>query len=161
MKRALIIAVSSLLLAACQKLDDGNATQDSPAPESVGTYIYDGTEYPVHTAVNISNGNTLMVMISPLGEDDPKTTYAIIGINPSLEGKEIDVETAWNNDDYYFRYEDPVKYYSEYRKLRSGTICIKRTGGTDDTFRIKADVILPDGTDFRFEYSGKIASATL
>ena len=59
------------------------------------------------------------------------------------------------------RYEDPIKYYSEYRKLKEGTICIKRLGGSEDTFDIKADVTLPDGVDFRFEYHGKIASATL
>ena len=103
----------------------------------------------------------MMVKISPLRNDEKQTTYAVIGINTALEGMEIDVETAWNNDDYYFIYEDPVKYYSEHRRLTDGNIYMKRTGGTEDTFDIEAELTLPDGTAFSFSYSGKISPATL
>lgn len=66
-------------------------------------------------------------------------------------GEEINVDTAWHNDDYYFRYEDPVMYYSEYRKLKSGTICIKKASNAKNIFSLKADIILPDGKDFKVE----------
>ena len=97
------------------------------------------------------NGNSIMIRVSPLKDLKKQTTYAIIGINSSLEGKEINVGNAWHNDDYYFRYEDPVRYYSEYRKLHSGSIFIQRKGMSENTFDIKADLILPDGTDFSLE----------
>ena len=105
---------------------------------------------------------SIMIRISPLLKPiEDQTTYIVMGINAALEGETINVGTAWNNDDYYFQYEDPVYYYSVYRKLQSGTIRIERSGSSKDTFDISVDVVLPDGTDFSFEYQGQIASATL
>ena len=46
--------------------------------------------------------------------------------------------------------EDPVMYYSQYRHLSSGTIMIEKTG--DGAYRVVADVVLPDGKTFKFEY---------
>ena len=130
--------------------------------EPIGTYVFDGEEFPVHTAVYASNDVSIMIRISPLLKPiEDQTTYIVMGINTALEGETIDVGTAWNNDDYYFLYEDPVYYYSVYRKLQSGTIRIERSGASKDTFDISVDVVLPDGTDFSFEYQGQIASATL
>lgn len=164
---AYIIAVMSLFLAGCEKQNEDNIPDKpqeevpAPAPVPIASYTYDGREYPVHTALYSDDGNIILMTISPLQPGERMSTYAFIGINAALEGHEIDIKTAWSNDDYYFRYEDPIKYYSEYRELREGTICMKRLGGSEDTFDIKVDVTLPDGVDFRFEYKGKIASATL
>lgn len=160
MKR-LAILMTILSLACCQKQENENNLPEENGPEPIGTYIYNSKEYPVFTAVGSADENTITVVISPLQPDEDISTYALIGINSTLEGQVIDVENAWNNDDYYFRYEDPVKYYSEYRKLQSGTIYIKRTGNSQEVYDIKADIKLPDGTDFKFEFNGKIASATL
>lgn len=157
MKKILyIILAATMALASCGKMGNG---EEGQAAESIGTYIFDGEEFPVHTAVYASNDVSLMIRISPLDQDTEQTTYAVIGIHSSLEGETIDVGTAWNNDDYYFQYEDPVRYYSVYRKLKSGSIMIDRKG--NDIFDVKADIVLPDGTDFSFEYLGPIASATL
>ena len=160
MKR-IVILMTILSLACCQKQENENNLPEENGPEQIATYIYNGKEYPVFTAVGSADENTITVVISPLQPDEDISTYALIGINSTLEGQVIDVENAWNNDDYYFRYEDPVKYYSEYRKLQSGTIYIKRTGNSQEVYDVKADIILPDGTDFKFEFNGKIASATL
>ena len=149
----------TVILSGCSK-PDGDKTQEGPVNEPIGIYIYDGEEYPVHSAVYASTDNSIVVRISPFRPDEKQTTYAIIGINRALEGKMIDVETAWNNDDYYFRYEDPVKYYSEYRSMQSGTIYMKMTGDSPANFSINVDLVLPDGTDFIFEYHGTIDSAT-
>ncbi|MBE6218285.1 MAG: hypothetical protein E7124_09650 [Bacteroidales bacterium] len=160
MKKLINIAVASLLLGcmfSCQKSDE-----EPTAAEPIGTYVFKGEECPVHSAIYASNNVSLMIRISPLLKPiEEQTTYAIIGINTALEGETIDVGNAWNNDDYYFRYEDPVYYYSVYRKLQSGTIRIQRTGADKDIFDISVDVVLPDGTDFSFEYRGPITSATL
>lgn len=143
-----------ILLVSCEK-ENGNNEDREASP--IGTYIFDGDEYPVHSISYIADDNVIAIMISPLADGETKSTYAVIGINSSLEGTDIDIERAWHNDDYYFVYEDPVRYYSQYRKLKSGSLYIKRTG---DNIEISADLILPDGTDFQFEYSGT-ASATL
>lgn len=169
MKKLLyILSASVLLFAGCEKTADPQhqpkpepdpeqqqpeqqePENEDPAAEAIGKYIYDGKEYPINSAFYADGGNTIMLRISPL-KTAQSTTYAIIGINASLEGNEINVETAWNNDDYYFRYEDPVMYYSEYRKPLSGTICINRASNTKNIFTLKADIILPDGKDFKVE----------
>lgn len=133
-----------------QQPEQQKPEKEDPAAEAIGKYIYDGKEYPIFSAFYADGGNTIMLRISP--QDTPaSTTYAIIGIHASLEGRNINVDTAWNNDDYYFRYEDPVMYYSEYRKLKSGTIYISRDEYTEGTFTLLADIILPDGKDFKVE----------
>lgn len=127
--------------------------QETPAAEQLGSYIYNGKEYPVHSIAYAENAISLMVRISPKGPEEDLTTYAVIGIASALDGETIDVDRQWHNDDYYFIYEDPVKYYSQYRKLKSGTIRIAKSG---NNFRISADVVLPDDADFKFEYEGVI-----
>jgi len=133
-----------------QQPEQQEPENEDPAAEAIGKYIYNGKEYPINSAFYADGGNTIMLRISPL-ETTASTTYAIIGINASLEGREINVDTAWNNDDYYFRYEDPVMYYSEYRKPLSGTICISRDPDADNIFTLKTDIILPDGKEFKAE----------
>lgn len=152
-----IVLAASISAISCQKppVQEEQPPVVTPEPEKgpVATYTYDGKEYPVNTIAYAANASSTMVRISPLEKKDKLTTYAVIGINSSLDGTEIDVGRAWNNDDYYFIYEDPLKYYSQYRKLESGTIMIRKTG---NDFHVKADIILPDGTVFKFEYDGPI-----
>ena len=97
---------------------------------------------------SVEDDTQLFVKISPFRDDEKQTTYAVIGINVALEGTDIDVAKAWHNDDYYFIYEDPIMYYSQYRHLQSGTIMIRREA--NGTFRVFADVVLPDGKVFKF-----------
>ena len=152
MKRYMILAAICLAAAvACNK--QPIPEEGIPATEPIATYFYDGEEYPVHTAVYAENAASIMVRISPMMPEEDQTTYAVIGIHASLEGTEIDVDRAWNNDDYYFIYEDPLKYYSQYRKLQEGTISISRDG---DTFEVTADIVLPDGVTFQFDYEGPL-----
>ena len=150
-------AIALLALYACEK-PETSQVQDPPQQEEqqpvveppICTYEYDGKEYPVHSVVWSADESQIMVKISPFKEDQPQTTYAVIGINSALAGVEVDVDMAWHNDDYYFVYEDPVMYYSQYRHLSSGTIMIEKTG--DGAYRVVADVVLPDGKTFKFEY---------
>ncbi len=152
MKRYVIIAaICRAAAGACIK--QPIPVEVIPTSEPIATYFYEGEEYPVHTAVYAENTTSIMVRISPMMPYEDQSTYAVIGIHASLEGTEIDVDRAWNNDDYYFIYEDPVKYYSQYRKLQEGTISISREG---DTFEVTADIVLPDGVTFQFEYEGPL-----
>ena len=152
-----IIMAALLALYACEKPETPQV-QDPPQQEEqqpvveppICTYEYDGKEYPVYSVAFTADETQIFVKISPFKEDRPQTTYAVIGINASLEGIEIDVDKAWHNDDYYFIYEDPLMYYSQYRQLQSGKIMLKSLGEGD--FQILADVVLPDGKTFRFEY---------
>lgn len=154
--KSIIIAISaSVALLSCEKSSvpqvPDTPQQEQPVVEPpICTYEYDGKEYPVYSVAFTADETQIFVKISPFKEDQPQTTYAVIGVNASLEGMEIDVDKAWHNDDYYFIYEDPVMYYSQYRHLQSGSIMVKRL--RDGNYQIRADVVLPDGKTFRFEY---------
>lgn len=154
--KSIIIAISaSVALLSCEKPSvpqvPDTPQQEQPVVEPpICTYEYDGKEYPVYSVAFTADETLIFVKISPFKKDRPQTTYAVIGINASLEGMEIDVDKAWHNDDYYFIYEDPVMYYSQYRHLQSGKIMVKRL--RDGNYQVRADVVLPDGKTFRFEY---------
>ena len=156
--RYIIMVVAALIaLHACEKPetpqvpDPPQQEEQQPVVEPpICTYEYDGKEYPVYSVVWSADESQIMVKISPFKEDQPQTTYAIIGINAALEGVAIDVDMAWHNDDYYFIYEDPLMYYSQYRHLQSGVIMVEKNA--DGTYKVLADIVLPDGKTFKFEY---------
>jgi hypothetical protein len=151
-----IIMVAALIaLYACEKPetpqvpDPPQQEEPQPVEPPICTYEYDGKEYPVYSVVWSADESQIMVKISPFKEDQPQTTYAVIGINSALAGVEIDVDMAWHNDDYYFIYEDPLMYYSQYRHLQSGVIVVDKN--TDGTYKVTADIVLPDGKTFKFK----------
>ena len=156
----LLMAALMLVMtfSACEKPEPPHPdepTVEKPMVEApLGTYVYDGTEYPVHSVVELSSDSQILIRISPFKKNEKQTTYAVIGINASLEGMEIDVDTAWHNDDYYFIYETPLMYYSQFRELRSGKIKISHSG--DVYYDILADVVLADGKEFTFKYKGQL-----
>lgn len=152
-----LFAMAVLVLtavSACQKpetppVSDDPQDDQQTVEQLLGTYKYDGKEYPVYSLAVSADESQIIVKISPFKEGENQTTYAVVGINTALQGTVIDVEKAWHNDDYYFIYEDPLVYYSQYRQLQSGTIMIKAVG---KSVEVKADLILPDGKKFAFEY---------
>lgn len=150
-----IVAVALLVTSACSKEQlppaEDVVPDTSEQVQSKGVYLYDGQEYPVYSIFCVADSDQIYFKISPIEDPQSQTTYAVIGINAVLEGMEIDVARAWHNDDYYFIYEDPVMYYSQYRKLTSGTIFIKRHGDLPEEYQVFADIVLPDGKKFHFE----------
>ena len=41
-------------------------------------------------------------------------------------------------------------YYSQYRHLQSGVIVVDKNA--DGTYKVTADIVLPDGKTFKFKY---------
>lgn len=159
--------LSILFLASCQKQDipatdnpeqEQEQEQSDPQYKKLGSYEYGGEEYPIFSTLYAENDYQIALVVSPLSNDRPITTYAAIIIKSELEGLVIDVNRAWHNDDYIFTYEDPVKYYSKYHALKSGTIMIKKLA-TPGHYNIEVDVVLPDHTPFKLSYSGEFSSA--
>ena len=151
-----ILLAASLAFVSCEKpetpVGDDPQVQAPEQKEALGSYNYDGQDFPVYSISAVADDSQIFFKISPIEDVDNQTTYAVVGISASLEGTEIDVADAWHNDDYYFVYEDPVMYYSQYRKLTSGTIFMKRHGDQPEDYEILVDIVLPDGKRFRFEY---------
>lgn len=154
-RHIIFAAVALIALLGCEKTETpqvpDSSQQEQPAVEPpICAYEYDGKEYPVYSVVFSADESQIFVKVSPFKEDQPQTTYAVIGINSALAGVEIDVAKAWHNDDYYFIYEDPVMFYSQYRQLQSGVILVERN--PEGGYNVLADMVLPDGKAFKFEY---------
>ena len=132
-----------MIFSGCSKTPSADIHQDTA---SLGTYSFDGKDYPIYSAAYVDDGRQIMVRLSPIREGK-MSTYIILGINASLNGTDIDVDRMYHNDDYFFRYEDPLTFYSEYRDLKSGTINIERL--SEGVFNIKADIVLLDDREFR------------
>lgn len=147
------VMFASLSLPSCEDGKEPNPAT-STAAEPIGTYSFGGEPHDIFYAQNFSNEDTLLLRFSPLDGTTPLTTYFIVGIARELSGIQKDVTYLYHNDDYYFVYEDPVRFYSNYRSLRSGTIYVKETGENHFTVRLSAE--LPDETPFEVSFTGEI-----
>ena len=168
----LIYAVSVLALALCASCEEAqpdtppSSEPDVPADtvqtKSYGTYEFDGDVYDIYTAYYEDTGAYYNFLFSPLYPGTPVSTYVLIGArNHWCDGEVHDVNDQMNplaqNDDYIFIYEDPVHYYSQYRKFQSGNIQIGLKGNGE--FVVRLDVLLIDGTPFKIDFEGELPAA--
>lgn len=146
------LLLGTLLLGGCGEVEptvEPPIPTEPSQPEALYGYFTFGEEsVPVNTYTTAEEG-LFLLKISPLEDILSATTYAIIGLHSELLGKEIDVTTKYHNFDYMFVYEDPTRYFSPLRPLRSGTIMLNRN--SSGMVRAKVDVVLCDGTPFRYE----------
>ncbi len=149
-KIAISLLAIFMLSVSCTQDEVQESQPVQPQPVPLCTYTFDGEEFDVYTVRFSENDNTIMFSFSPLQPEEEQTTYAVVGISRHFLGKEIDVRERYHNDEYYFTYEDPVCYYSQYWQLDGGTIKIADIG--NGQYFVHVDVILPDGKSFTLEY---------
>lgn len=130
--------------------------QQEITPAPYGYFHLGDEKIPVVSFVTASEWQYVL-KISPLEDILTATTYAAVGVRSEFLGQEIDVETKFHNDDYIFVYEDPTRYYAPFRKLQSGTIFIDELKSGEVS--VKVDVILYDGTHFKYENSSLITQS--
>ena len=146
------LLISTLLLAAVVGCESGVEGADN-SQAKWGYYYFGDEKVPVESYTT-ADGVQFMLKITPSTDDIMSVkTYAIIGVHTALLGERLDVERRFHNDDYIFVYEDPVCYYSNYRPLQSGTIMMSRSAD-GKMVDVEADVILYDGTPFRYSAKG-------
>lgn len=155
MKRSLILLGWTLAmlcgaagLTGCSSSDD----EPAPAPTVLGTYRLDGVSYDILSVRSSNDGSYLMFSFSPLAASAPMTTYVAFGIRLYWLGSEVDISTVSHNDDYIFIYEDPVHYYSQYRRPLEGTYFVGENGENNYTVCIR--FTLPDGKPFEMDFTG-------
>lgn len=133
--------------------------KDEPIPVNpakvLGTYTFNDTNYEVLLAKYAENEDSYTFIFSPLDGTTSVSTYVAIGVKKYFDGKEFNVVDVFHNDEYSFIYEDPIYFYSEYRKLQGGTMYVKRNGAGDN-FTIKVDVVLADGKVFKIDFKGDL-----
>ena len=152
--RASAFALCALLGAAACSDDDGNG---SHAGEALGTYSFDGKEYPIHQAYCERNEGSVSFIFSPLVTlDGQLTSYFCFALADVFTESEVSLDRLYHNDDYIFVYEDPVHYYSRVRKPKGGTAYVSNPEG--DRYRVKLDIVLPDGKSFYCDFEGPLGT---
>lgn len=139
--------------AACSE-DNNEPTPVNPA-KVLGTYTFNDTNYEVLLARYAETETNYTFVFSPLDRTTSVSTYASIGVKKYFDGTELNVLDVFHNDDYSFIYEDPIYFYSEYRKPQGGTILVKRNG-TGNNFTVKVDIVLADGKIFKIDFKGDL-----
>ncbi len=153
----------TLILAAAACSDDGDSQQPAAGPQPgeetlLGTYEFDGAEYPIRYACFTDDGNYTAFVFSPLKER-PLTTNLTFSLENSFLGKECEVGALglYHNDDYFLIYEDPVHYYSHYRELKGGTVFVERNKEQGENFfTVRLDVQLNDLTPLKLDFTGEL-----
>lgn len=145
----MVFAALMLALAGCEQGAGEGEPSKADAPYG---YYYLGDEEVAVRSCTTAEGVQFLLKISPLEDVLSATTYAVVGVHTSLLGERLDVERHYHNDDYLFVYEDPVSYYSHIRPLQSGTIYLNRSAS--GTIGVEVDVVLYDGTPFRYAAEG-------
>lgn len=136
----------------------------SPAPDPefplIGTYLFDGVEYPIYNAVCAVDESTCSFRFSPQ-KQAPLTTSLTFQLATEYIGKECNVDDLYHNFDYRLIYEDPAHYYSAYRKLQGGTVRVDaQPNRGENHFGIRIDVRLADGTPLKLEFDGELSAVS-
>ena len=93
-------------------------------------------------------------IFSPEQIQDGKTsTYFLFSLGMYWEGQVVDASTLYQNDQYFFIYEDPFYYYSQYKRV-TGTFYVKRNN--DENVTVKLNLRLHDGVRFKAEVTADL-----
>ena len=145
--------------------ENTGAGDSAGSNEILGTYWFNGEFYNILTAgftetyKGSDSEGYYTFLFSPLSSDKKISTYMLISIRKywgdggTYEVGGLDLD---HNDDYIIIYEDPVHYYSQYRKPQSGVFRITVPEDRSGDFVIYADVSLADGTPLKIDYTGKL-----
>lgn len=137
------------MISACTKPD--NASESNTA-RILGTYSFNGKVENIVSVEYDETDSEVIFVFSPIFKGR-LTTFINFSVRKDLLNKDCDVEELSHNDDYRFRYEDPVWCYSELRSLKGGVFRVRTMeDGRKDVY---IDVLLNDGTPFILNYTGK------
>lgn len=136
----------------CTKAEQEVPEKPAVPAEVLGTYSFDGKDYDILSVRHTDDGTYLMFTFSPLPDSGKMTTYAAFGIRLYWLDKEVDIKDVNHNDDYVFVYEDPVRYYSQYRRPVSGKYMVKKN--KERNYTVNVELTLADGTPFSMDFTG-------
>ena len=137
-----LFALSGLLLAFVGCSDDNDSVTPGPGVEevpSIGTYSFRGVANNIVSGVASVDGDYL--------------TYFVFSLHLYWEGQVVDASSLYHNDQYVFIYEDPIYYYSQYKKV-TGTFYVQRNSETNVT--VKLNLRLHDGVRFKADLTAEL-----
>ena len=152
-----LFALSGLLLAFVGCSDDNDSVTPGPGVEevpSIGTYSFRGAANRIVSGEATIDGGYFTCIFSPEKIQDGKTsTYFLFSLGMYWEGQVVDASTLYQNDQYFFIYEDPFYYYSQYKRV-TGTFYVKRNN--DENVTVKLNLRLHDGVRFKAEVTADL-----
>ncbi len=158
-RKLAVVAVAALAAAGFAACGDDNSTVEPqplpPVEPVIGQYTFDGKVYDIRHATVFFDGTSYAFVFSPL-PDGGRSTYLAVSLVEYFMGQTLDVKKIYHNDDYSLVYEDPVRYYSRFRSLQSGTMYIAKN--SENNFTVNLDVRLNDGTPLSMEFTGDLKS---
>lgn len=136
---------------------DDQAEEKKPS-KAIGSYSIDGVEHNIVNGVYVVANGYYEFMFTPCESlTSDRHTTIILNVLSAFDGRELDVERFYHNDDYIFSYEDNFFYYSRFNALKSGTIMVTRKG--ENSFSVEMNNIeLPDGRPFELSFDGELPS---
>lgn len=144
-----LYVLSGLLLvgfAGCSDDKDNDPVNLGPDVElpSIGTYSFRGKRTgscPVRLLWTV-----VILPVSFLRKRyRTKLVLIFVSLGMYWEGQVVDASTLYQNDQYFFIYEDPFYYYSQYKRV-TGTFYVKRNN--DENVTVKLNLRLHDGVRF-------------
>ncbi|UVP77349.1 hypothetical protein NXW19_27600 [Bacteroides ovatus] len=155
-----LYVLSGLLLvgfAGCSDDKDNDPVNPGPDVEelpSIGTYSFRGKRTgscPVRLLWTV-----VILPVSFLRKryrTGKTSTYFLFSLGMYWEGQVVDASTLYQNDQYFFIYEDPFYYYSQYKRV-TGTFYVKRNN--DENVTVKLNLRLHDGVRFKAEVTADL-----
>ena len=142
-----LYVLSGLLLvgfAGCSDDKDNDPVNPGPDVEelpSIGTYSFRGEANRIVSGEATIDGGYFT------------STYFLFSLGMYWEGQVVDASTLYQNDQYFFIYEDPFYYYSQYKRV-TGTFYVKRNN--DENVTVKLNLRLHDGVRFKAEVTADL-----
>lgn len=152
------LACAILALCSCTKTIEREVIEYVPV-EPVTYYYYGNTSYSVHRLQSYYEEGYYYFLIAREPEDPFNSRIELIVPEYNI-GKILDFSNVSLSKgiDYVLLFEDPTHYYSPDYAPKSGTLQVRKNAAKD-SYKLKFDLILPDGENLRFDYSGTYPEA--
>lgn len=153
--RLFTLACALTAFCACTKIEYREREVIEYIPvEPVTSYWFDGTEYSVHTLDSRYEDGYYFFFIAR-NPQAPYTSRIEVIIPEYNVGKILDFSDYMltKGIDYVLLFEDQDHYYSPTYAPKSGTLQVRKNT-EKDSYKLKFDILLHDGTPLKFEYNG-------
>ena len=141
---AAAVSAAALLSVSCGKDSTGLDTPQTPEHEVLGTYEFDGKTYDILTATFEQSGNYCIFLFSPLAPDGEISTYFVFAVNSYwADGEEHKVANDYAGENL-----------DQFREPADGSFTVTPTDGS---YRVRADILLADGTPLSIDYDGNFS----
>lgn len=161
-KNLITFACALLTLCSCTKVEyievivPVDVEKEVPV-EPVTYYEYNGKQYSIHSLESKFEDGYYYFLMAREPEQPYSSRIELIVPEFNL-GKVLDFTDVMltKGIDYVLLFEDAEHYYSPAYAPKSGTLQVRKNSA-EDSYKVKFDIVLPDGATLKFDYNGKFS----